>query len=61
MRFVDGTISMFSEYYDRHLPAHVQAFHIWDHFDYTNDVMWWQEQGWPLVKVSTTIPRQKSG
>ncbi|KIJ12754.1 glycoside hydrolase family 95 protein [Paxillus involutus ATCC 200175] len=24
--------------------------HAWDHFDYTNDVQWWQTQGWPLVK-----------
>ena len=25
--------------------------HAWDHFDYTNDVAWWKDQGWPLVKV----------
>jgi alpha-L-fucosidase 2 len=24
--------------------------HVWDHFDYTNDVAWWQAQGWPLIK-----------
>ncbi|KAF8664131.1 hypothetical protein AX16_000821 [Volvariella volvacea WC 439] len=24
--------------------------HVWDHFDYTNDVAWWKEQGWPLLK-----------
>ncbi|KIY52195.1 glycoside hydrolase family 95 protein [Fistulina hepatica ATCC 64428] len=24
--------------------------HAWDHFDYTNDVDWWQAQGWPLLK-----------
>ncbi|CAE6417027.1 unnamed protein product [Rhizoctonia solani] len=24
--------------------------HAYDHFDYTNDVTWWQAQGWPLVK-----------
>ncbi|KAJ7705329.1 glycoside hydrolase family 95 protein [Mycena rosella] len=24
--------------------------HVWDHFDYTNDVAWWKAQGWPLVK-----------
>lgn len=25
--------------------------HVWDHFDFTNDVAWWTEQGYPLVKV----------
>ncbi|KAF8154695.1 glycoside hydrolase family 95 protein [Crassisporium funariophilum] len=25
-------------------------FHVWDHFDHTNDVNWWKSQGWPLVK-----------
>lgn len=25
--------------------------HVWDHFDYTNDLDWWKSQGWPLVKV----------
>ncbi|KDR70259.1 hypothetical protein GALMADRAFT_230242 [Galerina marginata CBS 339.88] len=25
-------------------------FHVWDHFDHTNDVAWWKSQGWPLVK-----------
>ncbi|KAF9259264.1 glycoside hydrolase family 95 protein [Marasmius fiardii PR-910] len=24
--------------------------HVWDHFDYTNDVSWWKVQGWPLIK-----------
>ncbi|KAG9100496.1 hypothetical protein FRC06_004095 [Ceratobasidium sp. 370] len=24
--------------------------HVYDHFDYTNDVTWWKAQGWPLVK-----------
>ncbi|KAI0079139.1 hypothetical protein K474DRAFT_1705823 [Panus rudis PR-1116 ss-1] len=24
--------------------------HVWDHFDYTNDVNWWKSQGWPLLK-----------
>ncbi|KAF8582540.1 glycoside hydrolase family 95 protein [Ramaria rubella] len=24
--------------------------HIWDHFDYTNDISWWKSQGWPLLK-----------
>ncbi|KAJ3484534.1 hypothetical protein NLJ89_g11970 [Agrocybe chaxingu] len=24
--------------------------HVWDHFDYTNDVSWWRSQGWPLIK-----------
>ncbi|KAK0199846.1 glycoside hydrolase family 95 protein [Desarmillaria ectypa] len=24
--------------------------HVWDHFDYTQDIAWWQAQGWPLIK-----------
>ncbi|KAF8590641.1 glycoside hydrolase family 95 protein [Ramaria rubella] len=24
--------------------------HLWDHFDYTNDVSWWKSQAWPLLK-----------
>ncbi|KAG5725450.1 putative alpha-fucosidase A [Termitomyces sp. T112] len=24
--------------------------HVWDHFDYTNDISWWRSQGWPLIK-----------
>lgn len=24
--------------------------HVWDHFDYTNDVTWFKETGWPLLK-----------
>lgn len=25
--------------------------HVWDHFDFTNDVAWWKAQGYPLLKV----------
>lgn len=25
--------------------------HVYDHFDYTNDVAWWRRQGWPLLKA----------
>jgi len=31
-----------------------QMLHVWDHFDHTNDVAWWKEQGWPLLKVTFT-------
>ncbi|KAF9451559.1 glycoside hydrolase family 95 protein [Macrolepiota fuliginosa MF-IS2] len=24
--------------------------HVWDYFDYTNDVAWWKSTGWPLLK-----------
>ncbi|KAG9075804.1 hypothetical protein FS749_012490 [Ceratobasidium sp. UAMH 11750] len=24
--------------------------HVYDHFDYTNDIAWWRAQGWPLLK-----------
>ena len=33
--------------------------HIWDHFDYTNDVDWWRAQGWPLLKVGNVSCQQK--
>ena len=29
-----------------------KMLHVWDHFDYTNDVKWWRSTGWPLLKVS---------
>jgi hypothetical protein len=32
-----------------------QMIHVWDHFDYTNDVGWWKAQGWPLLKVIREI------
>ena len=28
-----------------------QMIHVWDHFDYMNDVDWWKAQGYPLLKV----------
>ncbi|KZV74228.1 glycoside hydrolase family 95 protein [Peniophora sp. CONT] len=30
--------------------AWLAAIHVFDHFDYTHDVAWWQTQGWPLLK-----------
>ncbi|KAF9234336.1 glycoside hydrolase family 95 protein [Melanogaster broomeanus] len=33
--------------------------HVWDHFDYTNDVQWWQTQGWPLVKSVASFHLEK--
>ncbi|KAG7095183.1 hypothetical protein E1B28_005962 [Marasmius oreades] len=29
--------------------------HVWDHFDYTNDVAWWKTQGWPLIKGAASF------
>ncbi|KAK1231403.1 hypothetical protein PQX77_005500 [Marasmius sp. AFHP31] len=29
--------------------------HVWDHFDYTNDVAWWKAQGWPLLKGAASF------
>ena len=25
--------------------------HVWDHYDYTGNKTWFQQQGWPLLKV----------
>ncbi|KAH7890396.1 glycoside hydrolase family 95 protein [Phlebopus sp. FC_14] len=33
--------------------------HVWDHFDYTNDVAWWKAQGWPLVKGVASFHLEK--
>ena len=30
--------------------AWMAGVHVFDHFDYTHDVAWWQQQGWPLLK-----------
>ncbi|KAE9402567.1 glycoside hydrolase family 95 protein [Gymnopus androsaceus JB14] len=43
---------------------HSRWLDLWDHFDYTNDVAWWQAQGYPLLKgvasfhLDTLIPDQ---
>ena len=29
----------------------MQMFHVWDHFDFTQDREWFKSQGWPLLKV----------
>ncbi|KAF8908099.1 glycoside hydrolase family 95 protein [Gymnopilus junonius] len=34
-------------------------FHVWDHFDHTNDVAWWKAQGWPLVKGVASFHLEK--
>ncbi|KAG8729889.1 hypothetical protein FRC11_007826 [Ceratobasidium sp. 423] len=36
----------------REAPAWMMM-HVYDHFDYTNDVAWWKRQGWPLLKGVT--------
>ncbi|KII85573.1 glycoside hydrolase family 95 protein [Plicaturopsis crispa FD-325 SS-3] len=33
--------------------------HVWDHFDYTNDVTWWKAQGWPLLKAVASFHLDK--
>ncbi|KAL1751423.1 glycoside hydrolase family 95 protein [Schizophyllum commune] len=33
--------------------------HVWDHFDYTNDVDWWKAQGYPLLKGTAQFHIQK--
>jgi len=39
----------------------LQMLHVWDHFDYTNDVAWFKETGWPLLKVRSSPSQQKLG
>ncbi|KAF9479521.1 glycoside hydrolase family 95 protein [Pholiota conissans] len=33
--------------------------HVWDHFDFTNDVDWWKRQGWPLIKGAASFHLEK--
>ncbi|KAF7369037.1 Glycoside hydrolase family 95 protein [Mycena venus] len=33
--------------------------HVWDHFDYTNDIAWWKAQGWPLIKAVASFHLDK--
>jgi alpha-L-fucosidase 2 len=33
--------------------------HVWDHFDFSGDVDWWQRQGYPLVKGVASFHLQK--
>ncbi|EJD08446.1 glycoside hydrolase family 95 protein [Fomitiporia mediterranea MF3/22] len=33
--------------------------HVWDHFDFTNDVAWWKAQGYPLVKGAASFHLNK--
>jgi len=46
MKGVGGTAS----YADYPEANTWMMLHVWDHFDYTNDVAWWKTQGWPLLK-----------
>ncbi|TFK91898.1 glycoside hydrolase family 95 protein [Polyporus arcularius HHB13444] len=34
-------------------------FHVWDHFDFTQDTEWFQSQGWPLLKSAAQFHLQK--
>ncbi|KAI0353355.1 glycoside hydrolase family 95 protein [Trametes cingulata] len=33
--------------------------HVWDHFDFTQDVDWFKAQGWPLLKSTAQFHLQK--
>ncbi|KDQ52890.1 glycoside hydrolase family 95 protein [Jaapia argillacea MUCL 33604] len=37
----------------------LQMIHVYDHFDYTNDVEWWRAQGWPLLKAVAQFHMQR--
>ncbi|KAG8696870.1 hypothetical protein FRC09_008213 [Ceratobasidium sp. 395] len=39
-----------AEWADYPEAAAWMMIHVYDHFDYTNDVAWWRAQGWPLLK-----------
>ncbi|EIW55988.1 glycoside hydrolase family 95 protein [Trametes versicolor FP-101664 SS1] len=34
-------------------------FHVWDHFDFTQDIDWFKAQGWPLLKSAAQFHLQK--
>jgi len=52
---LDGNSAIWANYPE---SAVWMMVHVWDHFDFTNDVDWWKAQGWPLVKV---CPRRGLG
>ncbi|KAK2467924.1 hypothetical protein APHAL10511_000219 [Amanita phalloides] len=33
--------------------------HVWDHFDYTGNILWWRLQGWPLLKSTAEFHLDK--
>ncbi|KAI0718400.1 glycoside hydrolase family 95 protein [Cerioporus squamosus] len=33
--------------------------HVWDHFDFTQDIAWFKSQGWPLLKSAAQFHLQK--
>ncbi|TDL26309.1 glycoside hydrolase family 95 protein [Rickenella mellea] len=43
----DGNDARWADYTE---SAVWMMVHVWDHFDYSNDVAWWKSQGYPLVK-----------
>ncbi|OBZ77369.1 putative alpha-fucosidase A [Grifola frondosa] len=42
-----GNVAMWSDYPESSVWM---MLHVWDHFDYTNDIQWFISQGWPLLK-----------
>ena len=53
IRSMDGANSHSFPSFHRGVPHPdlLQMIHVWDHFDYTNDIQWFKSQGWPLLKV----------
>ncbi|CCM03449.1 uncharacterized protein FIBRA_05582 [Fibroporia radiculosa] len=44
---LDGNSAQWADYPE---SAVWMMIHVWDHFDYTNNITWFREQGWPLLK-----------
>ncbi|KAI0827198.1 Six-hairpin glycosidase-like protein [Trametes gibbosa] len=55
MKAGDGTAQS-SDYPGEYTPS---MFHVWDHFDFTQDVNWFKAQGWPLLKSAAQFHLQK--
>ncbi|KAA1477785.1 glycoside hydrolase family 95 protein [Dentipellis sp. KUC8613] len=53
---LDGNSAQWADYPE---SAAWMMIHVWDHFDYTNDVAWWKAQGWPLLKGVAQFHMQK--
>ncbi|OSX62210.1 glycoside hydrolase family 95 protein [Postia placenta MAD-698-R-SB12] len=47
---LSGNSAQWADYPGENPRFYRSMIHVWDHFDYTNNVMWFKEQGWPLLK-----------
>ncbi|THH07645.1 hypothetical protein EW145_g3244 [Phellinidium pouzarii] len=52
-------VALLTIYLSRNIFFVKQMVHVWDHFDFTNDVAWWKAQGYPLLKGAASFHLDK--